>query len=84
MVKRIKSVMVYLFHVPKWNLQEIVNGALYLTKNGCMWRDLSGDFPPYQTVYWYFVEWVKDCGDGLGKIVLIMSTMSVLMSLKMP
>jgi putative transposase len=24
----------------KWNLQEIVNAIFYLTKNGCMWRDL--------------------------------------------
>ena len=28
----------------KWKLREIVNGILYLTKNGCMWRDLPGEF----------------------------------------
>ncbi|GHV14451.1 hypothetical protein FACS1894169_03380 [Bacteroidia bacterium] len=30
----------------KWDLKEIVNGIFYLTKNGCMWRDLPGEFPP--------------------------------------
>jgi putative transposase len=44
----------------KWDLQEIVNGIFYLTKNGCMWRDLPGEFPPWQTVYWYYYKWVKD------------------------
>jgi hypothetical protein len=44
----------------KWNLQEIVNAIFYLTKNGCMWRDLPGEFPSWQTVYWYYVKWVND------------------------
>ena len=25
-----------------------------------MWRDLPGEFPPWQTVYWYYSKWVKD------------------------
>ncbi len=37
----------------KWDLQEIVNAIFYLTKNGCVWRDLPGEFPPWETVYWY-------------------------------
>lgn len=44
----------------KWDLREVVNGIFYLTKNGCMWRDLPGEFPPWQTVYWYYSKWVKD------------------------
>jgi putative transposase len=44
----------------KWDLHEVVNGIFYLTKNGCMWRDLPGEFPPWQTVYWYYRKWVKD------------------------
>lgn len=44
----------------KWDLQGIVNAIFYLTKNGCMWRDLPGEFPPWQTVYWYYQKWVKD------------------------
>ena len=25
-----------------------------------MWRDLPGEFPPWQTVYWYYQKWVQD------------------------
>lgn len=28
--------------------------------DGCKWRDLSGDLPPWQTVYTYFRNWRKD------------------------
>lgn len=41
----------------KWPLVEVVNAVLYVLKNGCMWRDLPGDFPPWGTVYWYFSKW---------------------------
>ena len=44
----------------KWDLREIVNGIFYLTKNGCMWRDLPGEFPPWQTLYWYYRKWTID------------------------
>lgn len=39
----------------------IVNAVLYVLKNGCLWRDLPGDFPPWGTVYWYFANW-QDAG----------------------
>jgi transposase len=32
---------------------------LYVVRNGCSWRQLPADFPPWQTVYWYFVRWEK-------------------------
>lgn len=44
----------------KWDMKSIVDGILYVTKNGCVWRDLPGDFPVWETVYWYFRKWVKD------------------------
>ena len=44
----------------KWDLKEIVNAVLYVTKNGCVWRDVPGEFPPWQTVYYYYSKWVKD------------------------
>jgi putative transposase len=44
----------------KWDLQEIVNAIFYLTKNGCIWRDLPREFPPWETVYWYYSKWVRD------------------------
>lgn len=44
----------------KWPLQRIVEAIFYVTKNGCVWRDLPLDFPAWQTVYWYFQKWVKN------------------------
>ena len=44
----------------KWPLLELVNAVLYVLKNGCMWRDLPGDFPPWGTVYWYFGKWQNE------------------------
>ena len=44
----------------KWDLKDIINGIFYISKNGCVWRDLPCDFPPYQTVYWYHCKWISD------------------------
>ena len=35
----------------------IVDAILYVVRTGCSWRQLPADFPPWQTVYWYFVAW---------------------------
>jgi transposase len=40
--------------------REIVNAILYVARAGCSWRMLPKDFPPWQTVYWYFRAWRKD------------------------
>lgn len=48
-------------------IESIKNAILYLNKNGCTWRDLPGEFPPYPwrsyeivTVFDYFSRWRKD------------------------
>ena len=51
---------IYIQRKSKWDMKDIVDGILYVTKNGCVWRDLPADFPNWQTVYWYFNKWVKD------------------------
>jgi transposase len=35
----------------RWGYRKIVDGILYQLKNGCNWKDLPGDLPPYSTVY---------------------------------
>ncbi len=35
----------------------IVDAILYVVRTVCAWRYLPADFPPWQTVYWYFVRW---------------------------
>jgi transposase len=34
-----------------------VDAILYVVRAGCAWRQLPADFPPWQTVYWYFNHW---------------------------
>ncbi|MFF8366838.1 IS5 family transposase [Rhodococcus erythropolis] len=34
-----------------------VDAIMYVVRTGCAWRQLPHDFPPWQTVYWYFVRW---------------------------
>ena len=39
------------------SLKEIFDAIFYLLKTGCQWRELPGDFPPWQSVYYYFRKW---------------------------
>ena len=55
-------------------LKEIMNAMLYLIKTGCQWRMLPKDFPPYNTVYYYFRKWknegvFEDVMDSLRELV---------------
>jgi transposase len=38
----------------KYSWRAILNGVFYLVKNGCVWRALPHDLPPWSTVYGYF------------------------------
>ena len=44
----------------KTDMREVVNAILYLTREGCSWRALPHDFPPWKTVYNYFRDWAGD------------------------
>lgn len=37
--------------------RDIVDAILYVVRTGCAWRQLPADFPPWETVYWYFTRW---------------------------
>jgi transposase len=37
--------------------RRIVEAILYVDQTGCSWRSLPHDFPPWDTVYWYFKRW---------------------------
>ncbi len=45
---------------PRSDLFLIVNAIFYVLCEGCTWRGLPGDFPPWQTVYTYFRNWCRD------------------------
>jgi putative transposase len=40
--------------------RDIVDAIRYLAHNGCVWRALPADFPPWQTVYDYHARWSAD------------------------
>ena len=42
------------------DLREVVNGIVYVLRNGCTWRAMPHDLPPWGTVWWYFREWGQD------------------------
>ncbi len=44
----------------KTDLREVLNAIFYLNREGCSWRALPHDFPPWRTVYNYFRDWRDD------------------------
>lgn len=42
------------------DLREVVNALLYLVRNGCTWRSLPHDLPPWRTVYGYLRAWMDN------------------------
>ena len=40
--------------------RELVNGILYVLREGVRWRALPHEFPPWPTVYAYFRDWQDD------------------------
>jgi len=44
----------------KANMREVVNALFYRNREGCTWRALPHDFPPWKTVYNYYQWWQWD------------------------
>jgi putative transposase len=44
----------------KTDLRDVVDAVFYRNRNGCTWRALPQDFPPWRTVYNYFFRWAAD------------------------
>lgn len=47
-------------------MRSVVDAILYISTNGCNWRDLPKDFPPYGSVQRYFYAW-RD--EGLWEMI---------------
>ena len=41
----------------KYPLRDIMNAIMYILKTSCLWRMLPKDFPPHNTVFYYFNKW---------------------------
>ena len=44
----------------KHDIRNIINAIRYVMRTGCQWRLLPTDFPPWQTVYDYYLCWRKN------------------------
>jgi len=44
----------------KYNLLQVAQAILRLSRTGLQWRNLEGDYPPWQVVYYYFRKWQAD------------------------
>lgn len=42
------------------DIRRIAQAIFYRNKSGCQWRMLPKDYPPWQTVYYYFAQWRDD------------------------
>jgi len=42
------------------DMRRVVNGILHRNRSGCQWRLLPKEYPPWQTVYYYFAKWRDD------------------------
>jgi putative transposase len=40
--------------------RKILNAVFYILKSGCPWRLLPREFPPWETVYFWFRKWRVD------------------------
>jgi putative transposase len=40
--------------------REILNAVFYVLKSGCPWRLLPRNFPPWESVYFWFRRWRMD------------------------
>ena len=38
----------------------VLNAVMYVVVQGCKWRDIPGDMPPWSTVYTYYRNWRND------------------------
>lgn len=45
---------------PPRDPREIIDAILWILRTGAQWRDLPGEFGPWQTVWHLFNQWNKD------------------------
>lgn len=41
-------------------LRELLDAMFYVIRTGCQWRALPHEYPPWQTVFWWFRRWRLD------------------------
>ena len=44
----------------KYNLRDVFDALFYILLTGTQWRNIPDNYPPWETVYYYFRKWKKD------------------------
>ena len=44
----------------RWPLREILDAIFYIVRTGAQWRQLPYEYPPWQTIFWWFRRWRLD------------------------
>ncbi len=44
----------------KYNLRDVLDAQFYILRTGTQWRNIPDNYPPWETVYYYFRKWKKD------------------------
>jgi putative transposase len=62
----------------KYSIRKVMDAILYVTKSGCQWRMLPEQYPPWQSVYYYFYKWSRNgllsvLHDTLVKLIRVKS-----------
>lgn len=42
------------------DMREVVNGMMYVNKNGIRWQDMPHDLPNHNSIYYHFHKWSQD------------------------
>ena len=53
------SIFLPIAHKRKYDLRDIMDAILWITRTGAQWRNLDSQFPPWSSVYYYFRRWTK-------------------------
>jgi putative transposase len=54
----------------RWPVRRVLNAVFYVLRSGCAWCLLPHDFPPWQTVFYYFSKRrLDDVWDRLHKVL---------------
>jgi transposase len=43
----------------KLDLYDVYCAVLYIKRSGCQWRMLPKEYPKWQSVYFYYNQWIK-------------------------
>jgi hypothetical protein len=50
----------------KYDVYDIFCAVLYVLKEGCRWRSLPHDYPPWKAVCWHYMFWSKKKENGIS------------------